>query len=152
MNERYGVSEVSRILSYRRAGLARLYGAENPLRVFLRESNTITSTLYQRNSRDSAFLFFTDDLVLTRPVFGAVNLITGMAASVVGLVMAPFDGGKILSAGVRGAVFSLPEVLFQNIRKGSFDYVDPTALASSGAPADARSSRTLAPGNVPLPR
>ncbi len=152
VNERYGVSEVSRILSYRRAGLARLYGAENPLRVFLRESNTITSTLYQRNSRDSAFLFFTDDLVLTRPVFGAVNLITGMAASVVGLVTAPFDGGKILSAGVRGAVFSLPEVLFQNIRKGSFDYVDPTALASSGAPADARSSRTLAPGNVPLPR
>ena len=152
VNERYGVSEVSRILSYRRAGLARLYGAENPLRVFLRESNTITSTLYQRNSRDSAFLFFTDDLVLTRPVFGAVNLITGMAASVVGLVTAPFDGGKILSAGVRGAVFSLPEVLFQNIRKGSFVYVDPTALASSGAPRDARSSRTLAPGNVPLPR
>ena len=152
VNERYGVSEVSRILSYRRAGLARLYGAENPLRVFLRESNTITSTLYQRNSRDSAFLFFTDDLVLTRPVFGAVNLITGMAASVVGLVTAPFDGGKILSAGVRGAMFSLPEVLFQNIRKGSFEYVDPTALASSGAPRDARSSRTLAPGNVPLPR
>ena len=152
VNERYGVSEVSRILSYRRAGLARLYGAENPLRVFLRESNTITSTLYQRNSRDSAFLFFTDDLVLTRPVFGAVNLITGMAASVVGLVTAPFDGGKILSAGVRGAVFSLPEVLFQNIRKGSFDYVDPTALASSGAPRDARSSRSRAPGNVPLPR
>jgi len=152
VNERYGVSEVSRILSYRRAGLARLYGAENPLRVFLRESNTITSTLYQRNSRDSAFLFFTDDLVLTRPLFGAVNLITGMAASVVGLVTAPFDGGKILSAGVRGAVFSLPEVFFQNIRKGSFEYVDPRALASSGAPADARSSRTQATGNVPLPR
>jgi len=152
VNERYGVSEVVRILSYRRAGLARLYGAENPLRVFLRESNTITSTLYQRNSRDSAFLFFTDDLVLTRPVFGAVNLITGMAASVVGLVTAPFDGGKILSAGVRGAVFSLPEVFFQNIRKGSFEYVDPRALASSGAPRDARSSRIQAPGNVPLPR
>ena len=93
MNERYGVSEVSRILSYRRAGLARLYGAENPLRVFLRESNTITSTLYQRNSRDSAFLFFTDDLVLTRPVFGAVNLITGMAASV-GEMSSSADSGR----------------------------------------------------------
>src|SRR5207247_3766336 len=132
VNERYGVSEVSRILSYRRAGLARLYGADTPLRVFLREPNTLTSTPYQRNSRGSAFLFFTDDLVLTRPVFGAVNLITGMAASVVGLVTAPFAGGKILSAGVRGAVFSLPEVLFQNIRKGSFEYVAPPALADRG--------------------
>ena len=126
VNERYGVSEVFRILSHRRAGLARLYGAGNPLRAYLRESNTITSTLYRRNSRDSTFLFFTDDLVVARPVFGAMNLITGVVTSVVGLVTAPFDRGRILRAGARGVVFSLPELFFQNIRKGSFEYVGRT--------------------------
>jgi len=126
VSERYGASEVFSIPSHRRAALARLYGAENPLRVFLRESNTITSTLYRRTSRDSAFLFFTDDLVVTRPVFGAANLATGVTASVVGLVMTPFDGGETLRAGVKGAVFSLPELFFQNIRKGSFEYIERT--------------------------
>jgi hypothetical protein len=123
VKERYGVSDVVRIPSHRRARLARLYERENALRVFLRESNTITSTLYWRNSRDSTFLFFTDDVVVTRPVFGAVNLVTGVAASAVGLVTAPFDRGKLLRAGLRGAFFSLPELAFQNIRKGSFQYV-----------------------------
>jgi hypothetical protein len=124
---RYGTSEVVRTLSHRRAGLARLYKSENPLAVFLRESNTITSTLYQSNPRDSAFLFFTDDRVLTRPVFGAVNLLTGLGTSLAGVITAPIDGGRLLSAGLRGAVFSLPELFFQNIRKGSFEYVGHAA-------------------------
>ena len=127
VKERYGVSEIVRIPSHRRARLARLYERENALRVFVRESNTITSTLYWRNSRDSTFLFFTDDVVVTRPVFGAVNLVTGVAASAVGLVTAPFDRGKRLRAGLRGAFFSLPELVFQNIRKGSFQYVGQAA-------------------------
>jgi len=123
VKERYGVTDVFRILSHRRAGLARLYEEENSLRVFLRESNTITSTLYWRNSRDSTFVFFTDDVVVTRPVFGAANLVAGVAGSAVGLVTAPFDRGKLLRASLRGAFFSLPELFFQNIRKGSFEYV-----------------------------
>jgi len=123
VKERYGVSDVIRIPSHRRARLTRLYEEENALRVFLRESNTITSTLYRQNSRDSTFVFFTDDVVVTRPVFGAVNVLTGIAASGVGLVTAPFDRGKRLRAGLRGAFFSLPELVFQNIRKGSFEYV-----------------------------
>ncbi|HEY3097798.1 MAG TPA: hypothetical protein VGL14_02760 [Methylomirabilota bacterium] len=131
VKERYGVSDVVRIPSHRRARLAHLYETENALRVFLRESNTLTSTLYWRNSRDSTFLFFTDDVVVTRPVFGAVNLITGVAASAVGLVTAPFDGGTRLSAGLRGAFFSLPELVFQNIRKGSFQYVGPATRDGS---------------------
>jgi len=128
VKERYGVSEIVRIPSHRRARLARLYERENALRVFVRESNTITSTLYWRNSRDSTFLFFTDDVVVTRPVFGAVNLVTGVAASAVGLVTAPFDRGKRLRAGLRGAFFSLPELAFVNLRKGSFDYVPRSSL------------------------
>src|SRR5438552_1345739 len=123
VKERYGVSDVFRILSHRRAGLARHDEEENSLRVFLREPNTITSTHYWRNSRDSTFVFFTDDVVVTRPVFGAANLVAGVAASAVGLVTAPFDRGKLLRASLRGAFFSLPELFFQNIRKGSFEYV-----------------------------
>jgi hypothetical protein len=123
VNERYGVSAVFRIPSHRRAGLARLYQEKNPVGVFLRESNTITSTLYWRNARDSVFLFFTDDVVVTRPVFGAANLVAGVAASAVGLATAPFDRGTLLRAGLKGALFSLPELFFQNIRKGSFEYV-----------------------------
>jgi hypothetical protein len=53
-------------------------------------------------------------------LFGAANLITGLAASAVGLAMLPVDGGD-LWAGIRGAVFSLPELVFENIRKGSFE-------------------------------
>jgi hypothetical protein len=127
VNERYGVSEVFRIPSYRHAALARLYAESNPLGIFLRESNTVSSTLYRRNPHDSVFLFFTDDVVVTRPIFGAVNLATGLAVSAVGLVASPFDRGVMIRAGLKGAAFSLPELFFQNIRKGSFEYVEPAA-------------------------
>jgi hypothetical protein len=120
VGERYPVSETFMILSRRREGLARLYEEDNPLKVFFRESNALTSTLYHRNPRDSAFLFFTDDVVVTRPLFGAVNLIAGFVTSAAGVATLPFDGGERLRAGVRGAIFSLPELFFQNIRKGSF--------------------------------
>lgn len=126
-----------RILSRRRAGLAKLYEEEHPVRVFLRESNTLTSTLYPRNPRDSAFLFFTDDVVVTRPLFGAVNLLVGVATSAAGLARLPFDGGEMLWAGVRGTVFSLPELFFQNIRKGSFAYAEREA-DEAGGPGQAR--------------
>jgi len=101
--------------------LAKMRRDENPVWVFLRESNVVTSTLYRVQPRDSIFLFFTDDLVVPRPLFGAVNLVTGLAASGVGLTMLPVDGGETLWAGLRGVIFSLPELVFQNIRKGSFE-------------------------------
>jgi hypothetical protein len=94
---------------------------ENALWVFLRESNVVTSTLYRVQPRDSIFLFFTDDLVAPRPLFGAVNLVTGLAASAIGLTTWPLDGGETLWAGLRGTLFSLPELVFHNIRKGSFE-------------------------------
>jgi hypothetical protein len=98
---------------------------ENPLWVFLRESNVVTSTLYRPQPRDSIFLFFTDDVVPARPLFGAMNLVTGLAASAAGLAMLPADGGEMLWGGLRGALFSLPELIFQNIRKGTFDLPEP---------------------------
>jgi len=121
VEDTYAVADRLDFASYRRRRLAEMRRDENPVRVFLRESNVVTSTLYRVQPRDSIFLFFTDDLVTTRPLFGAMNLMTGLAASAVGLTMLPVDGGETLWAGLRGAVFSLPELVFQNIRKGSFE-------------------------------
>jgi hypothetical protein len=42
---------------------------------------------------------------------------------VLGLVAAPFDGAARLRAAGSGVWYSLPELLFFNIRKGTFEYV-----------------------------
>ena len=122
VRETYAVSETIEIPSYRLAGLARLARSEGALRVRARESNTLTSTLYQRNPADSAFLFFTDDTVATRPLLGAINVVAGLGASVVGVFTLAVDRGDLLRAGLRGVLFSLPELAFFNIRKGSLIY------------------------------
>ena len=122
VRETYAVSETIEIPSYRLAGLARLARSEGALRVRARESNTLTSTLYRRNPADSAFLFFTDDIVATRPLLGAVNLVAGVGVSVAGVFTMVADRGDLLRAGLRGVLFSLPELAFFNIRKGSLIY------------------------------
>src|SRR5215813_314239 len=119
----YPVTERLEVPSYRRARVEQMYREENPVAVFMRESNTLTSAVYRRNADDSIFVFFTDDAVLARPLLGAVNLVVGLGASAVGLVALPVDGGATLWAGLKGALFSLPELFFQNIRKGSFEHI-----------------------------
>jgi hypothetical protein len=121
----YAVSGQQRVPSYRGRRLAEMRQEENPVWVFLRESNVVTSTLYRAQPGDSIFLLFTDDVPPARPLFGAVNLVTGLAAGAAGLVTWPVDGGELLWAGLRGALFSLPELIFQNIRKGTFDVPEP---------------------------
>jgi len=123
VRETYNVTDTQQLASYRSRRVAQMYGRENPLLVFLRESNTLTSTVYTPSWRDSFFVFFTDS-VATRPLFGGVNLVAGLGASAVGLAALPFDGGATLLAGVKGALFSLPELGFINLRKGTFDYVE----------------------------
>lgn len=125
VNATYAVTERARVLSRRRWQVARMRERENAVRVALRESNTLTSTVYRRNPDDSLFLFFTDDAALPRPALGALNLLAGLAGSALGLVTLPRDGGATLGAGLRGAFFSLPELAFFNVRKGSFPYVAP---------------------------
>src|SRR5262245_57043114 len=120
--EVYRVSDTVEIPSYRRASLARLYRDESPLLVFLRESNILTSTLYDGHPADSAFLFFTEDAAPVRPLFGVANLLTGLGATLTGVATLPFDHGRILWAGVKGIAFSVPELFFVNLRKGSFHF------------------------------
>jgi hypothetical protein len=61
--------------------------------------------------------------VLRRPLLGLANLGYAAARSLYGLAAAPFDGAKRLRAAGAGAWYSLPELAFFNIRKGTFDWV-----------------------------
>lgn len=110
--------------SYRAARLAEMNGREAPLKVFLRESNTVTSTVYRPGPDDSAFLFFTDNAVLLRPLFGTFNLLAGLGEGLLGIVTMPVGGPGRLLSGTRGVLFSLPELVFVNLRKGSMAYVE----------------------------
>ncbi|HIP38400.1 MAG TPA: hypothetical protein EYG88_03270 [Desulfocapsa sulfexigens] len=100
------------------------YEQENDLLVWLRESNTLSATLYKPNKSDTPFLFFTDDSLLLRPVQGIMNVAYGVLHGVGGIVSLPFDGGEQLNRAARGIFYSLPELVFGNIRKGSYSGMD----------------------------
>jgi hypothetical protein len=122
VNREYPVTEIAEIPSYRRTRLAQMYARENRIKVYLREANTLTSSVYRSNPQDSFFLFFTDDALLPRPVYGALNLVAGLGEAALGLLRLPFDGGRGVVAGAEGVLFSLPELAFFNVRKGSLEY------------------------------
>lgn len=122
----YGVISNQEQPSYRAGQLAEMKKRETPLLVFLRESNTLTSTIYHPAPDDSPFLFFTDDTILLRPLFGACNLLVGLGDSLLGLVTMPFAGPRRLQLGAKGMLFSLPELVFVNLRKGSMEYIEQT--------------------------
>ena len=84
------------------------------------ETSTLSSRFYAWNERDSWFLFFAEDRPVARPLFGVVNLFFGGAQTVIGLSSSPFDRGQRLSRGIRGMAFSLSEVAFISVRKGTF--------------------------------
>lgn len=98
---------------------------EGTLRAALRESNVWTSTVYAPSDANHFFVFFTDDHWPLRPLLGAVNLGAALARSGVGVLQLPLDRGRGLRAGLEGALFSLPELFFANIRKGTSEYVPP---------------------------
>jgi len=88
----------------------------------IKESNTLTSRYYKFNKEDSLFLFFTDDSIWIRPLFGFINLIFGVGEFSFGILTFPLDSGEKLIKGLQGIFFSLPEMIFFNIRKGTFLY------------------------------
>lgn len=140
--------------SYRRMRLAALSGAG----ARLRETNTLTTTIYRSNRDDSVFLFFTDDTIAPRPLFGAANLLVGLGAGVAGLATLPVDRGALLRAGLWGALWSLPELVFVNIRKGSFVLPQAETTSNTSTSAGVRatsdsssSSTTAAPSPASSP-
>jgi hypothetical protein len=100
--------------------LEKLYAEENDFLVWLRESNTLSSTLYEPRRRDTPFLFFTDDSLFLRPFQGICNFGYAALHSIAGIFTLPFDGGEHLHQAGRGMFYSLPEITFNNIRKGSY--------------------------------
>lgn len=118
LNEADPVAERATLPSYRNYWLARLRETEGYARTALRESNVFTATLRHPDDRDDAFLFYTEDATVLRPLYGAVNAGIGAGATLAGLVTLPFDGGRLLSKGARSFVFSVPELAFLSLRKG----------------------------------
>lgn len=118
----YAVSNTQVLLSFRQQALANQYEQAFAAWVYARESNVFSAELYNYNPDDAAFMFFTDDGVLLRPLFGAFNTLTGIGQSLLGLIKLPVDDGIALSNGTRGLMMSLPELAFINIRKGSYKF------------------------------
>ena len=110
--------------SYRIYKVKKMKEKENSLWVGLREGNTLTSTVYRYNNDDSFFVFFTDQTRAFRPLFGIANLAAGIFETTAGFFTLPFDKGDHLQKGIRGVFFSMPELFFFNIRKGSFQFLD----------------------------
>lgn len=120
-----GVAESPRVVeretwpSFQQLARQRRAEHEPGIGSWLAERTTLTADDYRAASADSTFLFFTDDAPAVRPLFGSVNLAVAGGNALLGLVTWPADGGRRLQAGARGALFSLPELAFFNIRKGS---------------------------------
>jgi hypothetical protein len=125
VDARYRVLARYTLPSYRGTRLREMRKELSPFWLALRESNTFTAKAYRRGDQDSFFVFFSEDPIWLRPVFGAVNFAAALGESVWGLFKLPFDRGQTLISGLEGAFMSLPELAFANIRKGSNDWVEP---------------------------
>ncbi|TGK05812.1 hypothetical protein EHO58_08550 [Leptospira selangorensis] len=125
ITEKWNVKEETIELSHRKVALKKLYESNPKLRTYLKESNVFSSSIYRSNPDDHMFVFFTDDIVLLRPIYGIVNLGWGIGNFTVGIFTSPFDKGRRLQNGLQSAFFSLPELLFFNIRKGTFPGAKP---------------------------
>ncbi|MBK7976630.1 MAG: hypothetical protein IPK07_26310 [Deltaproteobacteria bacterium] len=88
----------------------------------LREASTLTAHSYTPNDADPLFLFFTDDAVALRPLLGVLNLAVGAGGTVAGAALAPWDGGTLLRRGWEGVIFSVPELAFVSLRRGTIPF------------------------------
>lgn len=111
------------VLSFRKTKLRELKRRNAGFWPSLREISPLTSAFYEKNREDHFFPLFTDDVFWLRPVYGTVNLTAGMGVTAIGIFSAPFDKGERFQKGIQSAFFSLPELVFFNIRKGTFPYV-----------------------------
>ncbi|GBF38183.1 hypothetical protein [Leptospira johnsonii] len=125
ITEKWKIKEETLELSHRKSALEKLYGSSPKWKTYLKESNVFSSSIYRPNPDDQMFVFFTDDTVLLRPVYGIVNLGWGIGNFALGIFTSPFDKGKRAKDGLQSAFFSLPELVFFNIRKGTFPNAKP---------------------------
>ncbi|MEO8604583.1 MAG: hypothetical protein ABI629_18580 [bacterium] len=102
----------------------------------LAELTTVTAQRYRPTARDSTFLFFTDGAVAVRPLLGTANLAVGLTGGALGLATWPVDGGRRLRGGLLGALYSLPELAFVNLRKGTTSYLTTAEIEREEAMSD----------------
>jgi hypothetical protein len=119
---RYRIAEVGEVPSFRRTRIEADASRSSAIAVGLRESTTLTSSLYRSNPHDSFFVFFTQDVPVLRPVLGAFNLVAATGELTLGLFRVPFDRGSMVWSGLKGFATSLPELVFINLRKGHMDH------------------------------
>ena len=124
VKSRYRIKQIDRYPSYlrrRREQLLAGGAAFQSVGTRVLETSPLTSQIYAARMReDGVFLFFSDDQFMLRPLIGTMNLAYGAGASLVGAFSAPLDEGELAMGGLKGMVFSLPELAFWNIRKGTF--------------------------------
>ena len=123
VRERTPVVRVEDIPSHRAQELARLEREQPGVWTRLRESTALGSAIYTPRRQDGAFLLFTDDVFWRRPLYGAVNLAYAAGYTAYGVAAAPCDFGARAKAGLSGMFWSVPELVFENVRKGSFEWV-----------------------------
>lgn len=82
-----------------------------------------TSKIYRPNPMDHSFLFFTEESIWNRPIFGFANAVYGLGYTGIGLIKSPIDKGRNFSKGTETIFYSLPELFFFNIRKGHFPLI-----------------------------
>ncbi|GBF50588.1 hypothetical protein LPTSP4_21140 [Leptospira ryugenii] len=116
----YKLKNIAFYPSFRKLKLEQM---DKPWQTEWTEEMRFFSEIYKSNPYDQDFLFFTDNTILFRPIFGSANLAYSLMTSTIGIGYAPFDKGKRLERGVQSVLFSFPELFFLNIRKGYFPYV-----------------------------
>jgi hypothetical protein len=83
------------------------------------ENITLLSSTYRYHPRDGFFIFFTDETILPRPLMGFVNTLAGLGQLGWGVLKLPFDQGQEIKSAGNSLLYSLPELIFFNIRKGN---------------------------------
>jgi len=129
VGEEFPVTDEQILLSRRLKMLKMLFRRENDMFVWLREANVFSSTLYSPRLNDSTFLFFTDDVSVMRPLLGLANIAWAALNGAAGLLTLPVDGGERIQQGGRGIFYSLPELVFHNIRKGTYGFGNSQPVA-----------------------
>lgn len=134
--DHYRVVQSLELDSYRRLELAKLKTRKDGLLAAFREASILSSRLYKYNPDDALFVFFTDDQLLFRPLFGLANIAAGIGQSAYGFFSWPVDSGKNLKSGATGILMSLPELFFFNMRKGSYKYLSFNRLTHADSPGN----------------
>ena len=96
-----------------------------------REAMTLTAHSYRPHAADSSFLLFSDGPVWLRPLTGVTNLAYGVGSAGVGVLTAPFDDGLQIRRGLLGAMMSVPELFFFEVRQGSYPVFPPLSRSSA---------------------